>query len=90
MLLFCWIIAGARTPWPLGEHRGIQQWPTKTRLPAVSNPTQPVARASNRTTIPASDVGVTLTISEKALAELDRIQEETIKAAQEGQKFSWR
>ena len=62
----------------------------KDKAPRSLEPTQPVARASNRTTIPASDVGVTLTISEKALAELDRIQEETIKAAQEGQKFSWR
>ena len=43
-----------------------------------------------RKTIPASDVGVTLTISNKALEEVDRIQEETIKAAQEVQKFSWR
>lgn len=45
---------------------------------------------SERTTIPASDVGVTLTISDEALEEIDRIQEENIKAAQEGQKFSWR
>lgn len=43
-----------------------------------------------RTTIPASDVGVTLTISDKALKELERIQEETVMAAQEDQKFSWR
>ena len=59
---------------------------------AVRTPdrTLPVARASNRTTIPSRDVGVTLMISEEARAELDRIQEETIKAAQEGQKFSWR
>ena len=41
-------------------------------------------------TIPASDVGVTLKISDKALRKLDQIQEETIKAAQEDQKFSWR
>ena len=58
--------------------------------PRSPEPTQPVVRASNRTTISASAVGVTLTISEEALAELDRIQEETIKAAQECQKFSWR
>lgn len=43
-----------------------------------------------RATLPASDVGVTLKISDKALKELDRIQEKTIKAAQEDQKFSWR
>ena len=29
-------------------------------------------------------------ISDKALKELDQIQEKTIKAAQEDQKFSWR
>ena len=58
--------------------------------PRSPEPTQPILRASHRTTIPASAVGVTLTISEEARAELDRIQEETIKAAQEGQKFSWR
>ena len=43
-----------------------------------------------RTTIPASEVGVTLTISDKALKKLERIQEETVMAAQEDQKFSWR
>lgn len=35
---------------------------------------RPVVRASQRTTSPASVVGVALTISEKALAELGRIQ----------------
>ena len=40
--------------------------------------------------MPASDVGVTLKISDDALRKLDQIQEETIKAAQEDQKFSWR
>ena len=53
-------------------------------------PSQPIVRVSRRKTIPASEVGVTLTINDKARAELDRIQEETIKAAQEGQKFYWR
>ena len=60
------------------------------KTPRSHEPTQPIVRAPHRTTIPASKVGVTLTISEAARAELDRIQEETIKAAQEGQKFSWR
>lgn len=54
------------------------------------DPTPDTVQAANRKTIPASEVGVTLTISEKALKELERIQEETIKAAQEDQKFSWR
>ena len=60
------------------------------QAPRSSEPGQPVVRTSKRTTIPASVVGVTLTISEKACAELDRIQEETIKAAREGRKLSWR
>ena len=58
--------------------------------PRSPEPAQPVVRASKRTTIPAGAVGVTLTISEKALAEIDRIQEEAIKAAQEGLKYFWR
>ena len=53
-------------------------------------PVLPVARASNRTTIPSKNLGVTLMISEKARAKLDQIEEETMKAAEEGQKFSWR
>ena len=58
--------------------------------PRDSASSQGTAQVSGRKTIPASDVGVTLTISKKALEEVDRIQEETIKAAQEVQKFSWR
>ena len=58
--------------------------------PRTPEPTQPIVRDPNRKTIPSSDVGVTLTISDEARAELDRIQEETVKAAQQGQKFSWR
>ena len=53
-------------------------------------PSPDTAHVAKRTTIPASEVGVTLKVSAKALEKLDRIQEETIKAAQEGQKFSWR
>ena len=63
---------------------------TDEEAPRSPEPGQPVVRASKRTTIPAGTVGVTLTISEKALAELERIHEETIKAAQEDQKFCWR
>ena len=43
-----------------------------------------------RKTIPASEVGLSLTLSDETLKEFDRIQEETIKAAEEDQKFSWR
>ena len=46
--------------------------------------------APKRKTIPASDVGLSLTISDETLKEFDRIQEETIKAAEEHQEFSWR
>ena len=63
---------------------------TDKERPRDATPSQDTAHGSKRTTIPASEVGVTLTISNKALEELDRIQEETIKAAQEGQKSSWR
>ena len=63
---------------------------TDKERPRDATPSQDTARGSKRTTIPASEVGVTLTISNKALEELDRIQVETIKAAQEGQKSSWR
>ena len=55
-------------------------------IDASSNTTQ----ESKRKTIAASKIGVSLTISDKALKDFDRIQEETIKAAQEDQKFSWR
>ena len=53
-------------------------------------PSREGADHSKRTTIPASKVGVTLTISDNALKELDQIREETIKAAQKDQKLSWR
>ncbi len=60
--------------------------------PARTSPRtlQVVDRTSSRPTIPAKDVGVTLTISEEALEEMDRIHDETIKAAQEAQRFSLR
>ena len=46
--------------------------------------------ASEATTIPAKDVGVTLRISDEALKEIDQIQEEAIKGAQSDQDFAWR
>jgi len=45
---------------------------------------------SGRKTIRASDVGLSLTLSAEAVREFDRIQEETIKAAEKDQNFSWR
>ena len=41
-------------------------------------------------TLSAAEIGVTLRVDEEALKTLDDIQEETIKAAQEHQKFAWR
>ena len=63
---------------------------TTRQAPRSARASREATDVSERTTIPASDVGVTLRISDKALRELDQIQEETIKAAQEDQKFSWR
>ena len=65
---------------------------TAKKTPRSPGTARTTVRAPHRTTIPASKVGVTLTltISDAARAELDRIQEETIKAAQEGRKFYWR
>ena len=63
---------------------------TDKERPHDSAPSENKVQVSKRKTILASDVGVSLTISDKALKEVDRIQEQTIKAAQEVQKFSWR
>ena len=41
-------------------------------------------------TLSATEIGITLRVDEDALKTLDDIQEETIKAAQEHQKFAWR
>ena len=53
------------------------------------DPTPKSGKASGPKTVPASKVGLSLTISDKALKDFDRIQEETIKAAEKDQKFSW-
>lgn len=42
------------------------------------------------TTLNASDMGITLKIGEDTLKKLDEINEETVKASKESQKFSWR
>ena len=55
-----------------------------------TGPIPGTGQASERKTIPASSVGLSLTISDKALRDFDRIQQETIKAAEKDQKFSWR
>ena len=45
---------------------------------------------SKRIKIPAREVGVTLKVSDEAIAELDRIAEENAKAAQDAGKYLWR
>ena len=45
---------------------------------------------SRRETIPAREVGVSLTISDKALREIEQIKVKTIKAAQHARDFAWR
>jgi len=45
---------------------------------------------SNRKSIPASEVGVTLKVSNEALKKLDKMQEESFRNAQLNHKFSWR
>ena len=54
-----------------------------------TEPTTDTGQVPKRKTIAASKVGLSLTISDKALKEFDRKQEETIKAAEKDQKFSW-
>ena len=44
----------------------------------------------SRKTIPASEVGVTLKVSDKALKEIDRQIEERIKAMREMPNIVWR
>ena len=55
-----------------------------------TDPEHDVEQTSTRKTILASEVGLSLTISDEALKEFDRIQEETVRAAEENQNFSWR
>ena len=46
-------------------------------------------RAHERPTIPASEVGVSLTISDKALKEFEKIQQEIVKEALKGKYLLW-
>lgn len=62
-----------------------------TRRPRDSGqPPRETIQDMKRPTISASDVGVTLRISDETLKEIEQIQEENIKAAQEDRKFAWR
>ena len=63
---------------------------TTKRTDHSTDPKPDAGQGPERKTIPASEVGLSLTISDKTLKEFDRIQEETIRAAEKDQKFSWR
>ena len=55
-----------------------------------TDPEPDAGQAPERKTILANEVGLSLTISDEALKEFDRIQEETVEAAEKNQDFSWR
>ena len=55
-----------------------------------TDPAPEDVQTTKRKTIQASEVGLSLTLSDEALKEFDRIQEETIRAAEKSHKFSWR
>ena len=61
----------------------------RKRTKKDAEPTTDTGRGPKRKTIAASKVGLSLTISDKTLKEFDRKQEETIKAAEKDQNFSW-
>lgn len=63
---------------------------TTERTENDTDPKREVGHAPERRTIPASEVGLSLTLSEETIKEFDRIQEKTIRAAEKEQNFSWR
>ena len=63
---------------------------TTERADKGTNHRPETGQALERKTIPASEVGLSLSLSDEALEEFDRIQEETIRAAEKDQNFSWR
>ena len=63
---------------------------TTERTDHSTDPTPDAGQVPERKTILASEVGLSLTISDETLKEFDRIQEETLRAAENNQNFSWR
>ena len=63
---------------------------TTKRRGRSQDPTPQSGQTLGPKTVSATKVGLSLTISDKALKDFDRKQEETIKAAEQDQKFSWR
>ena len=62
---------------------------TTEQTETPTNPDNDAHQASTRKTILASEVGLSLTISDQALKDFDRIQEETVTAAEKNKNFSW-
>lgn len=54
------------------------------------DPSQIKVDQQGRKTLPASEIGVSLRISEQALKEIEKLQQENALAAKESLKFSWR
>ena len=63
---------------------------TTERTDNDTNPKPEAGHVPERRTIPASEVGLSLTLTDETLKEFDRIQGETIRAAEKDQNFSWR
>ena len=63
---------------------------TTERTDNDTDPKPEAGHAPERRTILASEVGLSLTLSEETIKEFDRIQEETIRSAEKDQNFSWR
>ena len=63
---------------------------TTKRTDNSTDPKPDTGQAPERKTILASEVGLSLTISDETLKEFDRIQEKTVRAAEKDQNFSWR
>ncbi len=63
---------------------------TTERTDNSTNPNPDTEQTVERETIPAIEVGLSLSLSDEAMKEFDRIQEEVIRAAEKDQNFSWR
>ena len=63
---------------------------TTKRTDNSTDPKPDAGQAPERKTILASEVGLSLTISDETLKEFDRIQEKTVRAAEKDKIFSWR
>ena len=55
-----------------------------------SAPSQDTGHGPKRKVRPASEVGVTLTVSKEALKEIDRMQQEMSEAVRVAHKYAWR